>query len=649
MLRRTLPMHERMRRALLVLLLAGGSPHAEDHPEFWTHGLQPGAKPWTDPARKARAGAAASAGKATTLALGVDVNLGHSGSWFEPATSGQGLVFEVIPSTRSFVLYWFTHAAIHEADDRQAQRWLVGVGQYAQDRADLTLYLSRGGRFARPPVVDAVEVGAASVQFASCERATLRYAVREHAIRGLPMADAGPMIDGEMLLQRLGADALCAAFERPVADQAVAFVGANVLSMDSAQALTNQVVVVRHGAIAEIGTVGTVGIPADATIVAALGRWLAPGLVDFHVHEQPFSDWPDDIGGNFIMYLANGVTSIVSMGEFSGRMLAIGRRVRSGELPGPEVHAGLFARSPAEGGNAQTIAGTPAAARALVQNGKHWGYDFIKSYDGLSIPVFEALTTEASAQGLAVLGHTNAQLPLAGALQRGQRMVVHAVSILGTHFGGATNAALIPGMVQSIQAAQAVISPTLWVSSVITEIGLAARGGDDPLRVVYGQEGTEFMDDGALVAWEGMLASRPDVTAPVDRRPALAFMRQMTSALDQGGVPLLAGTDVIGIPGVVPGFSMHGEMAMLRQAGLSPHATLDAATRAAGRFIRDTMRPGARFGTVTVGARADLVLLDTNPLVEADTWRRPVGVMAAGRWYPGAWLRRELERLRTSR
>jgi imidazolonepropionase-like amidohydrolase len=118
--------------------------------------------------------------------------------------------------------------------------------------------------------------------------------------------------------------------------------------------------------------------------------------------------------------------------------------------------------------------------------------------------------------------------------------------------------------------------------------------------------------------------------------------------MHEAGVPLVLGTDVIGIPGVVPGFSLHAEFAELRAAGLSPYVVLAAGTRNAGVLLRK-MRPAEQVGVIAVGWRADLVLLDGNPLNDLETLRRPVAVVAAGRVYPGSWLTAQLVRLREER
>src|SRR5581483_4020803 len=117
-------------------------------------------------------------------------------------------------------------------------------------------------------------------------------------------------------------------------------------------------------------------------------------------------------------------------------------------------------------------------------------------------------------------------------------------------------------------------------------------------------------------------------------RPVLSFLRLFTKALQDAGVPLLAGTDSPGAAGVFPGYAIHDELRTLMEAGLRPLQALTAATRTPGEFIHKAIPQPQRFGIVAAGYRADLVLVDGNPLGDLQVMRRPRGVMLSGRWFP---------------
>jgi imidazolonepropionase-like amidohydrolase len=426
-----------------------------------------------------------------------------------------------------------------------------------------------------------------------------------------------------------------------------AFTSVTVVPMDRERSLDRHTVVVESGRITAVGPDGTLPLPADATVIDGTDHWLMPGLVDFHTHERALRDWPDDVAGNFLMYLANGVTSIVNMGDFTGAMIPVSRAVRAGELAGPEVYVGQFVRGPRDGGT--PIVSTPDDARAVARRARTEGYDFLKVYDGISRESFDALAAEGRALRLPILGHVVREAGLAHTLAHGQVMVVHTVSLLPVAFQGSTSPDRIPPVASMFLEAGAALGATLYVNEVITGFGLDGLAGADQYARVLRQEGVEYMDDAAVRAWKTMLEQRADIRQARDRRAGLAFMQVVVKAFHDAGVPVLLGSDEIGIPGVVPGFSVHGELRQLREAGLTPFQALATGTRVAGQFIRRHLRPEELIGVIAAGARADLVLLRANPLADVGAFRKPAGVMAAGRWYPGGRLEYQLDSLRTTR
>jgi imidazolonepropionase-like amidohydrolase len=134
-----------------------------------------------------------------------------------------------------------------------------------------------------------------------------------------------------------------------------------------------------------------------------------------------------------------------------------------------------------------------------------------------------------------------------------------------------------------------------------------------------------------------------------DRLLAMAdFHRPLVRTLHAAAVPMLAGTDTP-IPTLTPGFSLHSEIAALRDAGLSGFEALETATVNPGRFIRAHADAGARFGTLEPGARADIVMLEADPRADPATLRRPHGVMVRGVWHDRAELDMLLQQVAESR
>lgn len=424
-----------------------------------------------------------------------------------------------------------------------------------------------------------------------------------------------------------------------------AVTGVTVVPMDTERQLPGHTVVVVDGVITAMGPDGSIPIPAGATVIDGSGKWLAPGLVDFHTHERALPSWPDDFAGNALMFLANGVTSIVNMGDFTEALLDERVAIAGGAYPGPNIYVGHFVRAPAEGGAPTHVVSDATSAVALVRRAKAAGYDFLKVYSLLNAAAYDALMAEAAREGLAVAGHVPREVGPDAALAKGQMMVVHTSEF----FSQLTGLAAIPALADRIAATGAAIGPTLYVTERITRYGLDTLGGASPLSTALGAEGVEFMHEGSVAGWRQMYRERVDIRTPVDRTSFLNLLRALTLALHERGVLLLAGSDEIGIPGIVPGFSMHGELAQLEVAGLNRFAVLATATRNAGRFIEQRFRRGPAFGTVAPGSRADLVLLASDPLLSLGAYRTPAGVMTNGRYYDGGALRDQLESLRVTR
>jgi hypothetical protein len=107
------------------------------------------------------------------------------------------------------------------------------------------------------------------------------------------------------------------------------------------------------------------------------------------------------------------------------------------------------------------------------------------------------------------------------------------------------------------------------------------------------------------------------------------FLKEVAGALHRAGVPLMAGTDAMGAPLVAPGSSLHRELELLTESGLTPYEAMRAATVVPATFLGKEKE----FGTIATGKRADLLLIDGNPLDDVTRLKRPTGVMTRGRWF----------------
>jgi len=401
----------------------------------------------------------------------------------------------------------------------------------------------------------------------------------------------------------------------PVAARtAIAFVHANVVPMDENRVLPDQTVVVSKGRIASIGPSASTPVPPGAQVVDAAGRYLCPGLADMHVHVYA----PQEL----TLYVANGVTTVFNL---NGRPAYLGwrKRIAEGELLGPAIYsAGPTFDHPR----------TPAEAVAEVDRQAAAGWDAVKIYNQVSAKEYPALTAEAKAKGLVLVGHVPREPGFTAALEAGQS-IAHAEEYVYTFFNEdpdprnevvhPLDTAKIPKAVALTREAGISVIPTLVAFHNIlrqaTDVKAYLRNPDLALMPPF------------------MRAQlQPDVNTYAnrwtpDRIPGLAvsyeFQRQLVKALHDGGVPILAGTDASWLG--VPGFSLLEEVENFQDLGFTPYTALKAATVDPAKLLR---REG-EFGTVAVGKRADLILSRGNPLEDVRRLRQTDGVMVNGRWF----------------
>ena len=431
-----------------------------------------------------------------------------------------------------------------------------------------------------------------------------------------------------------------------------AFVGVNVIPMDSERILEAQTVIVRRGVISEIGPATTVKIPDAALRVEARGKYLLPGLTDFHIHLRS----PDEL----LSYLSYGVTTVVLLsGATSGApdLLRYRDELAEGRLIGPQ----LFTTGPILDGSPPIFPGvsvtveTPEEARTIVLQQKRAGYNFIKVYNNIMPDVLSAIITEAHKQSMAVVGHIPRKAGREKALQQtlmaGVDIIAHGEEYFFTFFYGSVDSLLDLGQVPHVDEKRIPTAVRLSKEAGVTVIpnlsfvAMTRKQLDDLHGVLTDQE-TRYLHPDVLAMWKSQNpARRPDLTRfDLREKAKFIFLKKLTKALNEAGVPLLLGTDA-SAPGLFPGKSAHTELQELESAGLSPFDALAAGTRNAGKFINEHVSSSRPFGTVSPGHEANLILLDENPLLNIWNMSTLQGVMVGGKWHTQEELIKKREEL----
>lgn len=430
----------------------------------------------------------------------------------------------------------------------------------------------------------------------------------------------------------------------------LAFVHVNVIPMTYDGVMKDQTVIVEGERITRIGATSSVRLPRHVLQIDGRGKYLMPGLVDFHVHLRDTSE--------LLSYLAHGVTTVVQMSGPTGNVsdvLALRRRITSGEVLGPNVYTTgrILDGNPAIFPGVSTVVSTPEEAKRVVEDQYRAGVDFIKIYNNLTSDVLRAIVEAAHERGLAVIGHVPRRdgrpQALQIALSAGQDMIAHGEEFFFTYFYGDADSLLgrdllpqperskISSVIRLARESGAAVTPNLSFVAM-------TRRQLDNLNAVLSDSEVRYLHPTVIAMWrEQNPTHRPDLARfSLRERAKYAFLKDFIPALQAGGVVLLLGTDS-SVSGMFPGKSAQLELQELVAAGLTPFQALTTGTRNAGQFIKEHVHGTELFGTLSLGQRADLLLLDGNPLIEIDNISRIVGVTVRGRWLSKG----NLERMRS--
>lgn len=391
------------------------------------------------------------------------------------------------------------------------------------------------------------------------------------------------------------------------------------------QRLEHQTVLVLNGTIARVGSAADVPLPVGATVVEGRGRFLIPGLTDSHVHL-----WDD--GAELPLYLAAGVTTIhVLMGW--PEQLAWRSRVQAGQMVGPRLLlSGPLLGGPEVSWKQKVTPSTAAEGAAAAGEQIRAGYDFIKIYDGLPSEAYGGAVGAARAAGIPVRGHIPESVGLAGVLRAGQT-IEHVEKIVYATWPAphVFDTLRIPLIADSIRRAGVWVTPTLAVHEMFARI---ASGRFDSLMA---RPEVTLAPGGLLNFWRTVSAQMRGTRIPPSGTQFNSFVDYqiaLARGLHRAGVPFLAGTDLPnGV--MVPGFALSDELeTLVRDVGLTPFEALQTATINPAILARDSTHSG----TIVAGKRADLLLLDADPLADIGAVRRVSGVVAAGWYYAPATL-----------
>lgn len=436
--------------------------------------------------------------------------------------------------------------------------------------------------------------------------------------------------------------------------QTVAFVGVNVIPMDKERVVTNQTVLVKNGVIAEIGS--KVKIPKDALVIDGKGKFLIPGLMDMHTHLLSDGDeFPDSIAEDELkVMIANGVTTIRLM-IGTPEQLILRTKSAKGEIIAPTIYSASPHLTGRKQGN-DFVVTNEAEAREAVRQSKKAGYDFIKITTFIDAKVYEAAIDEAVKQNIRVVGHADSRFVGVERALKAKQQIEHLDGYLemllkdDSPIKGSVSdlyiydvknwesldyvdESKIPELARVTVAANPFVNPTQHFMK--NTFGVARS--EESIRA---QPDFKFYPKAVQEQWLNFFRKNRFLnTVPLEKRARWIEIRnKLIKAIYDAGGRIMVGSDSPEFL-FLYGFSEHREMKALVDAGLSNYAALEAATKNPSMFFGSL----DKVGTIEKGKRADLILLNANPLQDISATENRAGVMLKGTYYTQTELNKWLD------
>jgi len=453
----------------------------------------------------------------------------------------------------------------------------------------------------------------------------------------------------------IAAFCLLAACKKP-RSSVLAIAHVTVVDMTGAPAAPDQTVLIDKEKIIALGPSNSIPIPYGAKEIDGRGKFLIPGLSDMHVHLTGAGE-PTGSRDFFLpLLLANGVTSVRDMGGYLDYLISLRKEIEEGMRVGPRiVFAGPYLDGDPPSFQPSLVVTNREQAVDDIHSLVGKGVDFIKVQSQLSREAYFAIAETCRAEHRTFSGHVPDRITAWEASDAGQRSIEHLTCELRAC--SASEADLIRRqfriLTKKATTAQSKARQLAWQREVLSSY---SEQKATALIEKFREQQTWQTPTLILLRNDAFPTSNLNLTADPNAKYVPVkflegwrenFEQQManTSAeefslrsamfekslalvglMQKGGVKILAGTDSAA-PYVVPGFSLHEELALLVKAGLTPMEALQAATRNPAEFLGHLDSQG----TVAVGKNADLVLLDSNPLDDIHNTQKIRAVILRGK------------------
>ena len=386
-------------------------------------------------------------------------------------------------------------------------------------------------------------------------------------------------------------------------------------------------VLISEEKILEIGT--DVSIPENAFQVNGTGKFLIPGLWDMHSHHEALGT------ESLNLYLVNGVIGTRDMGSELAFILSLRESINNKDILGPEIIAAgpILDDAPPNFPSRQRVS-TAEEARQTVRDLHESGVDFIKIHNLTPRETFFAIADETAKLGLTFSGHVPLAVTVEEAVLSGMNSIEHLSNyriFLECSVAEAYSEKNCQELFNSLALNSIWQTPTLVISQ---EFPVMMDGILNNIPIAQTLSHSEFANEQLIQRFEFELGIQPSEQVVKFFNANNIFMLEAINDLHESGTKLLAGCDAL-----VPGFCLHDEMRWMTTAGLTPLEALQTATINPAIFLgREDSQ-----GTIEAGKRADLVLLDEDPLLDINNTQKINAVLVRGHLITKPFIEQILE------
>lgn len=424
----------------------------------------------------------------------------------------------------------------------------------------------------------------------------------------------------------------------PTLNDHYVFENVRVLPMTGGKSIDNARVVVRDDRIVVVEGMSDGTRPVGATVIDGTGKTLTPGLADMHVHY-----WPE----TGPMYIANSITTVRNLwGNLDSEAWDVS--AKTGAIVAPHHYFSgplMDGPEPIWGEGSVRIASVDQVVGAIEAQ-RSAGFKAVKLYEGLTPDIYRAAVAAAQERDMQVWTHTPGGLTYEDVIALGVDSIEHLNNVQDLVVPDGFE--VIPGNAGYLTAwsvavpdkmtelAQKTSEAGVWNAPTYT-VTMPQTEYEANADAFFARPEMAYLGPGLVGWWRGTVD--PDAADNIEiARTAAQNYRMMIKALYDAGAPLLIGTDSPN-PFTIPALAIHDELQAFVDAGIPVEEVLRIATSEAARFFGEE----GQWGVIAPDARADLVLLDTDPLTDLSTFKRPLGVMMNGHWYDRAAIDAGLE------